>query len=265
MKKCWLAVLCAALCVALCGCAVDKASVYKKAVEAFASGEYEEAADGFDRVGDYEQAVTYGSYARGLVYYERGEYASAEPYFQPVQGFMYGKDRYAYCHAYVLETQGDFAAAFPLFAGLASREEPYEDAAIHAAYCEARDAEANHSYETALYRYEDAGAYADAADRLENLQSQVYRHAKELMDEGQYEQALDLFSMLGTYFDSPAQARACKEYFRGQQYKAADALLAQGDLQGAYDAFKGLGSYADASARAQEIGAQLGLDEEVAE
>lgn len=255
--------LCGALCLTLCSCATDKAAGYKRAVQTFADGEYEEAAERFERLGDYEQAQTYAAYARGLSYYERGEYVEAEPYFEPVQDFMYGRDRYNYCHAYVLETQGAFAEAAALYAALA--EQPYEDAAVHAAYCEGRAAEQAHDYETALYRYEDAGSYADAPALLENLQSQVYARAKELMQEGQYEQALSLFGKLGAYFDSPEQTRVCKDYFRRQLYADAETLLAQGNLQAAYDAFKGLSGYGDSESRAQEIGSQLGYEEEIAE
>ncbi len=266
MTKRWGTVLlCVALCATLSGCAVNKPSAYKKAVAAFASGDYEEAAEGFERAGDYEQAETYAAYARGLTYYERGEYIEAEPYFEKAQDFMYGKDRYAYCHAYVLETQGDFSGALAIYREMADRDEPYEEAAIHAAYCEARYAEANADYETALYRFEDAGDYTDAASRLDNLQKQVYAKAVELMDAGQYGSALSLFTMLGSYRESQSLARSCKDVFRKEDYEQAEALLAQGDLQGAYEAFKGLTGYNDAETRALEIGEQLGIEEEPAE
>ena len=135
----------------------------------------------------------------------------------------------------------------------------FEDAPQRAAYCTARNADESKDYETALFDYEAAGTYADAPDRLADLQSQIYYHAKDLKAQGSYEEALTFFSLLGDYLNSQREAKACKDYFRDQLYDQADQLAAAGDLQKAYDMFSGLSGYRDADTRATELADKLGI------
>ncbi len=246
------------LCLLLClsACSVNQSGTYNKGVEAFANGDYAEAADLFEKVGDYSNAPTYAAYSRGLVLYDQGQYVAAEPYFAKVRDFMYGETRYQYCHGYVLETQGMYAEAATTFLALAD----YEDAAIHYRYSNARYAEENNDFETALYDYQLAGDYEDAATRLDMLRTQVYDQAVLLRAQGHYEQAIKLFTMLGNYYDSADQALICKQHFREARYQEAELLYQNGDLQGAYDIFISLTGFSDATTRAEEIGQTLGID-----
>lgn len=251
---CVLCCLLLALC--LSACSSDKSGSYRKAIEIFATGDYAAAAEAFERLGDYQRATAYAAYSTGLVLFDQGQYDLAEPYFAQARDLLTGEQHYQFCHAYALEAAGEFEEAKKLFEELTD----FEDASIHALYCSARTAEINKNYADALFGYAGAGSYGDAASRLENLQTQIYNYAVDLKDnQRQYDQALNLFSILGDYFDSQVQARECKQYFRDQLYDEAEALLASGDLQGAYDGFLGLSGYRDAAVRAEEVGQLLGI------
>ncbi len=242
----------------LSACSSNPASAYQRAVDAFAASDYEAAATGFERLGDYQQAATYAAYARGMVLFEKADFAAAKPYFEKSKDFMYGQSRYTYCHAFTLESEGNFTQAAEQYLSLGD----FENAPACGNYCAARAAEEAKDYETALYCYGAAQGYADATARLDNLQTQVYDYAVQLKSEGNFEQALNLFSKLGDYFDSPAQARQCKEFFREQLYVAAEALENEGKLQEAYQAFLGLAGYSDAETRAHLLAERLGIQTE---
>ena len=59
----------------LAACSTDYSRSYNRALDTFASGEYAEAAEAFERLGDYAQAPAYAAYSHGLVLYEQGQYA----------------------------------------------------------------------------------------------------------------------------------------------------------------------------------------------
>ena len=237
-------------------CTTTPSKAYNDAVEAFADGEYADAAEAFEKLGEYSNAPTYAAYSRGLVLYDQGQYIAAEPYFAKVRDFMYGETRYQYCHGYVLEAEGKHAEAAAVFLSLGE----YEDSSILYRYNNARYAESCGDYETALYDYQMAGDYSDAAIHLDLLRTQVYDQAVVLMAQTHYEEALHLFTMLGNYYDCPEQARICKQHFRDNRYTEAEALYNNGDLQGAYEIFISLTGFSDATSRAEEIGQMLGID-----
>ena len=245
--------LAAALC--LSGCTQNNSGKFDSALKLFASGDYAEAAEAFEKLGDYATAPTYAAYSRGLVFYDQGQYSAAEPYFAQTREFMYGEERYRYCHAIVLMESGEFAQAASAFEAMAD----FEDAPLQAQYCLARSAEENKDYENALYFYENAGLLHDAQDRLLNLQGQLYNKAIAYKKEGNYAYAMTLFTMLGDYLSSADQAIECKEVGLEQQYSEADAQETAGNLQSAFDLFLALSSYRDAADRAQTLADQLGI------
>ena len=253
-KKLLCLLLCALL--FLSACSENKSGQFEDAIAVFAKGEYAEAADMFEKLGDYATASTYAAYSRGLVLYEQGQYSAAEPYFAQARDFMYGEQRYQYCHAYALMESGQFAQAAQTFAAIGD----FEDAPMQTEYCYARMAEENKDYESALYGYEAAQTLHDAQDRLLNLQGQLYNRAIALKNEGNYTDAKTLFTMLGDYLSAAEQAVECKEIALEQQYDEADALEAAGDLQGAFDLFLALSGYRDAAERAHTLADQLGIE-----
>ena len=254
MKKCLLAALCLAL-LLLCGCS-QYSGKYDDGIKAFSNGDFAEAAAIFSACDpSYGNAATYASYSQGMVFFQQGQYAAAEPYFESTQGFMYASQRYQYCHGCVLCEQGDFTGAAEAFTKVGE----FEDAPQWLQYAQAREAEQNNQYQEALYGYEAAGEVSDAPDRLLNLQTQIYSHAIELMQSGDYDRALILFSYLGDYLSSQDYAQQCREVDRDSLYDQAETYVSQGELAQAWRLFTSLGSYRDAAARAEELAEALGF------
>ena len=241
----------------LTGCTANHSEAYRRALDVFAGGDYEEAAQAFEKLGDYQQAAQYAAYSRGLVLWEQGDYLSAEPYFEQCQTLLMGEKRYAYCHAFALEAAGNAAGAAEAFGQLGD----FEDASLRQYYNEGVDAENRKDYEKALYDYTAAGDTADAADRLLNLQGQIYNRAIELREARSYEEAIYLFTLLGDYLSSARQAVECEQIFRDEQYAQADALESSGNLQEAYDLFSMLTGFRDAAQRASDLASRLGIQD----
>ena len=255
-KRRILTAMLASLLLFVSACAPNNSGKFETAVELFASGDYLEAAEAFEQLGDYSTAPTYAAYSRGLVFYEQGQFSAAEPCFAQTREFMYGEERYQYCHAHLLMEESRFAEAAEAF----SRMGDFEDAAIQAQYCLARQAEISADYEAALYGYEACAGLHDAYDRLLNLQGQLYNRAIELKAESNYAAAITLFTMLGDYLSAADQAIECKTIGLELQYAEAENLEAAGDLQGAFNLFYALSSYRDAADRAESLAAQLGIE-----
>lgn len=253
-KRCLIVLMISLLC--LTGCSYRRPYTYDQAVELFADGQYAEAAEAFERLGDKAAAPTYAAYSRGLVLYEQGQYAAAAPYFEKAQDFMYGSERYEYCLGYALMDEGKLQEAALTFLNLGD----FEDAPLWYEYCSARIAEQNKDYESALYGYEAAGNLADAEDRLFNLRGQIYNRAIALKQQGNYGDASILFTMLGDYLSSADQAAECKTIYLDEQYALADTYEATGELQAAYDLFTGLAGFRDAAERAEELAPSLGIE-----
>ena len=241
------------LCLTLCACGGNPSVFYQRAIDLFAKEDYEQAADAFDKLNGYAQSDQYAAYCRGLLLYNQQRYAEAVPFFEKTQGFMYGTDRFRYCTAYQLMENGDFAGAAQTFEKLSG----FENAALLAAYCRGRQYVESGEMEKALYAFESAGETLDAADLLLDLNMQVYNHAIELKNNGNYAEAMRLFIALDDYLSSADQAVACKEMQREADYAEADARCDAGDYEGALLLFTSLGSYRDASQRAEELADKL--------
>ena len=255
-KRCLLLLMLASLPFCLSCCTQNNSGKFESAVKLFANGDYPEAAEAFEKLGDYATAPTYAAYSRGLVLYDQGQFSAAEPYFATTREFMYGEERYQYCHAFVLLEAGQLAEAEAAFLKMGE----FEDASVQAQYCAARAAEERKDYEAALYGYQASASLHDAEDRLYNLQGQLYNRAIALKSEGNYAGAMPLFTMLGDYLSAADQAIECKEIGLEQQYADAEALEAMGDDQSAFDLFYALSGYRDAADRAQELANRLGIE-----
>ena len=266
MKKIWIVLVVCLFC--LTGCGEMNSTVYQRAINAFGAGDYATASIDFVALGNYKQAPTYANYATGLVYYEQGLFTEAVPYFEKCQNFMLGQTRYWYCKGYQLEQEGDLAQAVNYYALLPE----YEDAPQRYQYNLGRIAESGNQLEEAIYRYRTAGQYSDSADRLNNIQYQLYNFAMDCKDAGDYTKALHLFTSLGDYFLSEERAHECKlrmestsptvtsTLFQQACYDDAMALLAQGNQEDAYLLFESLGDYEDAQAQAAAIALALGKE-----
>ncbi len=255
-KKGTLVILCLCVGLLVSGCSSNPSSAYNEGIAYFGAGDYLEAAESFEKAGDYLNAQTYALYAKGLVLYEQTLYDEAAPYFEQVQDFMYGEQRYYYCMGSQYESEGNYALAAEMFGHL----NDFEDGTARYYYCKARNDELEGNHEQAMYSYISAGDYLDASSRLANIQWQMYEYAEELMAEGQYENALSLFSKLGDFGDSLTYMRICQDLTKQVAYDAADLLEQAGDLQGAYDAFSGLIGFSDAQDRVYKLETLLGIE-----
>ena len=255
-RRVLLALLLLSAVFGLSACSQNHSADYEKAIDLFSKGDYAEAAQTFEKLGDYAQAQTYAAYSQGLVFYDQGQYSAAEPYFAKARGFMYGEQRYQFCHAVALEENGSYAEAAKAFEALGD----FENASLHYQYCRACAAEINKDYSTALFAFEAAIPLNDAEDRLYGLRGQIYNRAIACRESGDYESAIVLFTMLGDYLSSADQAVECKDLYREAQYTQADALETQGGLQSAYDLFNSLTGYRDAAQRAEDLAQRLGID-----
>jgi len=261
--------LCCAM--ALTACSGSRDVAYQKAVDLFAGGDFEAAAAAFERLGDYQQALTYAAYSMGLVLLEKADYTGAEPYFEKSQSFMYGKTRYHYCRAYGLQEGGQFLEAMELFKTLGE----FENALQGYYYCLGRAAEDAADYESSLYAYPLAAGYADTDARLDNLQYEIYTRAMQSKVDAitsmenpddlrpdiaeDFQEALSLFTILGAYQSSRLHARDCIERLRQLKYDEAESMERDGKLQEAYEAFWALSGFNDAAARAEELASRLGI------
>lgn len=150
----------------------------------------------------------------------------------------------------------NYAEAYPIFDNLGS----YNDSDKMIDYYEARRLEAEGDYISMLKAkrvYDTMPQVVDCADRsskiLETLQT-AYKDAQSKMKEGNYEQALKLFTSLGSYEDSADLADKLEKEIANQKlYKAAEDSLSKQDYADAIKKFDELGSYADAKQRKEAI------------
>jgi len=90
-------------------------------------------------------------------------------------------------------------------------------------------------------------------DANNKLFASVYISAKQLMDSGKYEDAIELFKAMDGVLDSAEQMETCKTVIQERNYAAAEALMKQGKREEAIKIYKKMGNYLDA----QEICAKL--------
>ena len=140
---------------------------YKAADRLYGEGQYSEAAQAFETLGDYQDSSTRALQAR-------------------------------YAYAEKLLTDGDYDAAISAFAALGN----YSDAArrIQAAhYAKAESLLAAGNNDGAIAEFEAAGDFEDAAERLQAIH---YSKAEALLAAGDYAAAISAFEALGNYSDA---------------------------------------------------------------
>lgn len=84
--------------------------------------------------------------------------------------------------------------------------------------------------------------------RIVIIPNAKYKKALELMDNGEYIEAINSFSELGSYKESEALILECELEI---EYEAAMKLLSQGDFTQAYISFQKLGEYRDSTENAK--------------
>lgn len=85
------------------------------------------------------------------------------------------------------------------------------------------------------------------------LPANNYYSAKSLIENGEYDKAIEAFETLGDYSDSKEQIKIAK-------YKKAESLEANNDIEAAAEIFKELGDYSDSSAKYSSIEYRIAED-----
>ena len=100
--------------------------------------------------------------------------------------------------------------------------------------------------------------------RAEAKRRNAYNAAVELLNNGQYDEAIDAFYDLGEYRDSKEQIEHAEELREEAKKKAdydqAKRLFEAGDYDGAIDAFEELGDYRDSEAQIEKVREQIKQD-----
>ena len=108
----------------------------------------------------------------------------------------------------------------------------------------------NEDYDAAIEAFKDMGDYKDAPDKILECR---YRAAVELMDNEEYTAARSKFVGLGDYKDSKDKVSQCEELDKEKKYLYAVALMESGKYVEAYKEFKQVLSYKDSKELAESI------------
>ena len=239
--------------------------LYASANAAAVEGSFSEAITTLQSLGDYKDS-------QNLIVYYSAKQAEAQEdvydiqyiasLYESIPLFRDSKEQEeaylsGWYQAAVTDAEAEnYAEAYPIFDNLGS----YNDSDKMIDYYEARRLEAEGDYISMLKAkriYDTMPQVVDCADRsskiLETLQT-AYKDAQSKMKEGNYEQALKLFTSLGSYEDSADLADKLEKEIANQKlYKAAEDSLSKQDYADAIKKFDELGSYADAKQRKEAI------------
>ncbi|MGO5540984.1 tetratricopeptide repeat protein [Blautia sp. HCP3S3_H10_1] len=100
----------------------------------------------------------------------------------------------------------------------------------------------NGDYEDAIDAFEEISYYSDSKEQI--LQCQ-YEQASALMEGGEYENAISAFEEISDYSDSKEQILQC-------QYEQASALMEAGEYENAISAFEKISDYSDSKIQIQQ-------------
>ena len=184
--------------VILSSCRKTDSQLYKekeKIAEALMlQHKYAEAAEEMEKLPDYQKAVQFAGYCRGLEAGEKGEFDKAADLFRSLGEY---RDSGKMCVYYT-------ARNFEMKA-----EEGGSDRTVQ--------------YLAAAENYKEVESFRDSRERSETCYQAVYVIATELAEQKQYEDAEKVFIQLDKYLDSASLAKKAK----------ADALYEAGDLAAA--------------------------------
>lgn len=259
------------------------AQEYEKALEAFeALGEF---SDSSARAADSKRKWRAASYKEAMALYDAEQYYQAKEIFESLEKYEKSRSyvynctmkilRMEYQQAKDLYADGDYESAKILFESFGSYHDSEERAQAADDMIKAQEqaaAELN-SYETALVLKEagdlegardamiEAGDCGDATDQLYAIirlmaLRDVYENAQEHFTNADYENAYDLFVLLGDFEDSSEKAKIAEEAWQASVYEQATALQSD-DPNHAYILFLFLGDYKDSADITDELQAVI--------
>ena len=282
MKKLIIIIVCLSL-LTLTSCSGSMSSRYENAQNLLAQGSYEKAIKAFSELGAYENASKYLMYTKALQMADSGDYATALSSLEALgdfsdaalqylyysagqaeanQDYTYAKATYdsiatfrdakergdalwqmLYNQAYELAENGRYDEGISLFSDLGN----YQDCSQQITYYTARQAEESEDYEYAKSCYDSLASFRDAKNRSEALWSSLYSKALSLQESGEYDESINLFSILEGYKDSDQQANYCS---------ALQAEMNE-DYEWAKEQYDSLAGFRDASERGEALWSRL--------
>ena len=217
---------------------------YQAAEALYESGQYQEAAQAFEAMGDYEDAperALQARYAHADALQTAGDYDGALTEFEALGDYNDAPQRIPgvhYAKAEALLAAGDYDGALAEFEAAGDCEDaPERILATHYAKAEALLAAGDN--DGAIAEFEAAGSYLNAPERIQVIH---YTQAEALLAAGDYDGAITEFGAAGSYEDA-------SERIPATHYVKAEALLAAGNYDGAITEFGAAGEYQDAPGR----------------
>lgn len=214
--------------MALCagGCAANSQDAYEFAERYIGIGEYETAAEYFMQLGEYRDSADYLLYVDALIALEDGELTLARANFEQLGDFKSSK-RYLQC-------------------------------------IEAMEREATGDYDGALGIYRKLGTFAKcdhkAAKMVMEKPEKERAACRELMDSGEYAQALEQLKGMEKSAETAAMIAECETAIEKELYKEACALQEAGKTAEALKAFAEIEDVLDVPARLAACRSELYLN-----
>ncbi len=208
----------------------NKSSSYNQAMELYSKGQYEEAREIFNDLGDYSDAATYVStidsylteresnYEKGIGYYEKGAYSECISSLVDISDYLDSADyieksaEAIYQQATEYCALGEFENAKSLLIKIPANSSKSMDAEIlltdieatiiaetnAANYAQAKGYYDNGDYETAQRLFMSLGNYEDSATYLATIGTSYYKKATDLFKQKQYVQCGEVLQYIDT-------------------------------------------------------------------
>lgn len=227
-------------------------TLYEQAKTALESKNYKDAFDLLTILDNYADCPTLMAnidedYNLALQHWNDGEKFQAEEKLQALIGWREAADKLASLRLEIADDayeNVDYDQALSYYGKLQETDEIKDK--INAArrgknYLEAKAALESGDLETAYTEFIAAGNHADASEQAINLVQ--YEQANNLVSEGKYIEARDIYTTLGNYLDAPQKLTACDDAI----YMEAKTALENGNVSDAYNLLQMITGYSDSA------------------
>ena len=235
------------LALTLSACAQTPESKYKSAEKRMTQGSYTEAAEIFEELAGYSDSAQMAIYCKAVAAADQGNYALAVDALEQLGNY---KDSAQLAQYYLAAGYERMAV---IYGDITAASDSQLDTAL-AYYWEALPI-----YD-GLSLYKDSGArYEACLSGIETIVAEqtqrteeIYQQAISLENAGEYQEAIQIYSDLGSYRDSAARIKACRQEIN---YLAAIALE-QEDALKAWKKFQDFGDYKESKQHIYQIASQ---------
>ncbi len=231
----------------------DKNTRYHTAVFNLEHGNYYEAAEEFDELGNYRDSelyyttsmycysmlLNYSSDNLGAVYTLENLSDDIDRYsdYSAFDDYEFWLNNSNYCWAHNLLYYDNFDEAKDIFISLGDYADS-ADMVTECDYLKAKDYYSKEQWDDAKEIFSSLGDYSDSSDMVISCD---YAKASERFSSGQWSSAKEIFSSLGDYSDSATMTKEC-------DYQIALAYYNNGQHEDAKEIFSSLGKHSDSAA-----------------